>query len=443
LGTALTVAVSAFFFFFSYRLRSAYFLFVFLIPFMPKYIGFGVGSEGFALSLSRILLMILLMWTAIAFVQNKASITHRISFIYQQNKRLINLFILFFLIKIFSLTINSREFSLYIMLFDDFLRTIFIIILTVLLIDSEKSIDKLMKVIFYGYAVALIFAYLDAIIKFPPLSVFASDAMKITEMDTATFFRDGVYRVNGSFSGPIDLGQYLVILFPIIRTYINSHRYSMIFKISFYVLTLYAIYLTHSRSAMLMFAILIYLYFILWLYRKNNRLFRFIGHLLNITLSIVVFYFTFNYIHTLIENFHGRFDLLGDEQTVSSTSRALQYVRIYETMGEAPFFGFGRMRNYTDMLESAIDNLLFWIVLEVGLIGVAFYLAFFYQAIKKSIHLYFNQSKNIYNEALIISFVCIFLYHFLSVTTNNHIFFYTFIGIICVMNVLPKKEQTA
>jgi hypothetical protein len=327
------------------------------------------------------------------------------------------------------------------MLFDDFLRTIFVIFLTVILIDSEKSIDKLMKIIFYGYTVALIFAYLDAIMKFPPLSVFASAAMEITEAGTETFFRDGVYRVNGSFSGPIDLGQYLVTLFPIIRAYINSHRYSLIFKISFYVLTLYAIYLTHSRSAMLMFAILIYLYFILWIYRKNNRLFRLIGHLLNITLSIVAFYYTFNYINTLIEKFHGRFDLLGDEQTISATSRALQYVRIYEKMGEAPFFGFGRMRNYTDMLGSAIDNLLFWIVLEVGLIGVIFYLAFFYQAIKKSMYLYFNKSKNIYNEALIISFVCVFLYHFLSATAYNHIFFYIFVGILCVMNVLPKKEQ--
>jgi hypothetical protein len=411
---------------------------------MPKYIGLGVGSEGFALSLSRILLMILLMWTAIAFVQNKASITHRISSIYQQNKLLINLFIVFFLIKIFSLTINSREFSLYIMLFDDFLRTIFIVILTFILIDSEKSIDKLMKIIFYGYAIALIFAYLDAIMKFPPLSVFASAAMKIAETETATFFRDGVYRVNGSFSGPIDLGQYLVILFPIIRTYINSHRYSLIFKISFYVLTLYAIYSTHSRSAMLMFAILIYLYFIVWIYRKNNKLIRLFGHLLNITLSIVVFYFAFNYIHTLIENFHGRFDLLGDEQTISSTSRALQYIAVYEKMHEAPFFGFGRERNYIEALDLlTIDNLLFWIILEVGLVGVAFYLAFFYQAIKTSKHLYLNKCQIVYIKPLLISFVCIFIYHFLSATANNHLFFYIFVGILCVMNVLPKKEQTA
>jgi len=127
LGTALTLVVSAYFFIVSYRLQFAYFLFVFLIPFLPKYIGLGVGSEGFALSLKRILLMILFMWTAVSFTQHREHITKRIFLVYRQNKLLINLLLLLFAIKIFSLTINSRELSQYIALVDDFLSSVFIL----------------------------------------------------------------------------------------------------------------------------------------------------------------------------------------------------------------------------------------------------------------------------------------------------------------------------
>lgn len=440
MGSVLTLAVSAYFFIISYRLKYVYFLFVFLTPFLPKYIGFGVGGEGYALSLNRILIMILFMWAVISFTQNSAYISRRISLVYQQNKLLINLFLVFFLIKIFSLTINSREFTLYIMLFDDFLNTIFIFILTILIIDSEESIDKLMKIIFYGYIIALMFVYLDAFLKFPPLSVFSSGQIKNLEDVSQGIMLGDKYRVNGSFTGPIDLGQYLVILLPIVRVYINSHGYSLLFKTFFYISIIFAIYSTHSRSAILMFAIVIYLYFILRVY-DSTKLTRFIVHIFNLILFIIVFYFVFNYINNLITNFTGSFYLIADEQVRSSTSRALQYIAVYEKMHEAPFFGFGRERNYLESLDLlTIDNLFFWRVLEVGLIGILTYLAFLYTTIKTTMNLYLNKHKCIYIEALLINFICIVLYHFLSVSTVNHLYFYIFIGVVCVINILQKSE---
>jgi hypothetical protein len=143
----------------------------------------------------------------------------------------------------------------------------------------------------------------------------------------------------------------------------------------------------------------------------------------------------------LITNFTGSFYLIADDQVRSSTSRALQYVAVYEKMHEAPFFGFGRERNYLESLDLlTMDNLLFWRVLEVGLIGILIYLAFLYTIIKTTIHLYLNKHKCIYIEALLISFISIILYHFLSVSTVNHLYFYIFIGVVCVINILQKSE---
>ena len=130
MGTILSLVSSLFFFIISYKFKFAYFLFIFLIPFMPEYLGFGIGSEGFSLSLKRIFLIILFMSSALLFTQKSNHMLKQVSQVYQQNRLLINALLLFFVIKIISLSLNSRELSQYMMLFNDFLLSIFIFLLT-------------------------------------------------------------------------------------------------------------------------------------------------------------------------------------------------------------------------------------------------------------------------------------------------------------------------
>ncbi len=434
MGTVLTLAVSAYFFIISYRLKFAFFLFVFLIPFLPKYIGLGVGGEGFALSLKRILLMILFVFLSLSFMQNSKYILKRVSLVYQQNKILVNLFILYFLIKILSLTLNSREVALYIMLFDDFLFSAFVFLLTIIIIDSNRSLDYLIKMIFYGYSIVLLFALLEFFLRFPLLSIFASGQMELSRDVSRGIMRGDMYRVSGTLSGPIALGQYLVVLFPIISAYINQNRYTLVFKVFYYLFIGFAIYSTGSRAAILMFGGIIYFHFILKLY-TGTQLSRFFGYFINLVFFLIALYFMITYISSSLEGFTGRFDLITDPEKRSTVSRALQYSTMYDVMQEAPFFGFGRERNYLKIIEDliTIDNAFFWKILEVGLVGIMAYLLFLYTVVKTGMHLYINRYNNKYLLPLLISVLISILYHILTTELSNHIYIYIFTGIFSVM----------
>lgn len=440
MGTILTLGVSIYFFIISHRLQFAYFLFVFLIPFLPKYIGFGVGSQGFSLSLIRILLMLLFISVFISFTQHYEYITKRMLLVYKRNKILINLLLVLFTLKVVSLSLNSRELSLYVMLFNDYLFSIFILMLTMLLIDSEEAFHRLVKIFFYSYTIVLILVLIETVLKFPLLSIFASGQMELNRDYSTAFSRAGSYRTNGSFLNPILLGEYLVMLFPFAAAYIHQNKASFIFKIGYFLLFIYVIYSTGSRSALLIFAGMVYLYVILSLYRRG-RFTRFIANVFNIIIASIVFYFVFNYVSDLIMNFHGRFDKITDEEVRSSTSRALQYIRVYDKIQEAPLFGFGRMRDIRVILGSAIDNYYFWFILEVGIIGISIYILFLFTLVKTALNLYKSPSRNYYLLPLILAILMSILYQLLMANPANHIYLYIFAGLIAVMKVLQQEKH--
>ncbi len=379
------------------------------------------------------------MWTLVSFTQNSGYISKRISLVYQQNKILINLLLLLFAVKVLSLSLGSRQVSQYITLIDDFLVSIFIMILTLLLVDSEETIHRLVKIIFYGYTIVLVLVAVETIMKFPLLSIFASGQIQTRDASEA-FIRGGGYRATGSFSNPIVLGYYLVALLPVIIAYIHRNKYSLIFKIAYLIFIMYAIYSTGSRSSILMTGVIMYLYIIFILYR-GSQFIRFVITVFNLILVSIIFYFLVDYISDLIMNFTGRFDIIVDESERSSTSRALQYIKIYNKMHEAPFFGFGRMRNFTDFLHFTIDNYYFWFILEVGLIGISIYFLYLFTLVKTAYNQYKLYPQSYYILPLLISIIIMILYQVLSAVKDIHIYLYIFAGLICVIKVLQNERE--
>jgi len=411
------------------------------LPFLPVYIGFGVGSEKFALSLKRILLLILFISLVLSFTQNREYISQRISQVYQQNKLLINLLLLFSVLKVVSLSLGSRALLQYIMLFNDFLLTGFAFMLTIILITSEEHIHHMAKIFFYGYIVVLILVFIESFVKFPLFGIFISGEMNLHRDYTDILERGGGYRANGSFVSPIALGEYLVILFPVVVAYIYRHKYSLILKVIFYILFLYAIYSTRSRSAILMSAVMIYFYLFFMFYR-GNQFSRFIVNILTLIVVSIAIYLVFNYISDLIMNFHGRFDLLGGDDTViSSTARALQFINVYNKILEAPFFGFGRLVNFSDFLGSSIDSRYFWMIMEVGIVGISVYFLFLFTLVKIALNLYKLPHKNYYTFPLLLSILLYIPYKTMAVGPTNLIYIYIFAGLISVMKVLQNEQR--
>jgi len=321
------------------------------------------------------------------------------------------------------------------MLFNDFLFSVFIFFLTVIIIDSEESIGRLVKILFYSYTFVLVFVIIESIMRHPLLSVFASDQMTLLTDYSEGFVKDdGRYRVSAGFDNPIPLGEYLTILFPLIISYINKNKYSLGLTIIYCLLFLFAIYSTGSRAAILMSGIMVYLYIMFKLY-KTNQIIRIIMNLFTFSIAAIAVFVTYNYISDLISGFSGSFLAYSSSETRSSVSRALQYVEIYTKTMEAPFLGFGRLRNpVVDLDIGAIDNYFFVIVLEVGIIGLFTYLTFNYLLIKLAFQQYKSEFTNYYLFPLLISLILILLYHILVSVPDVFIFLYIFAALVSIMN---------
>lgn len=441
MGTVLTIVISAYYFIIFHRIKLLYFTFIFLIPFLPRYIGLGVGKEGFSLSLIRILLMILFMLFAVSFMQNSKFIFNRILLVYQKNKLLINILLLFFLLKVISLVLNNNSFPLYIILFNDFLFSIFIFFLTVVIIDSEESIEHLVKILFYSYTLVLVFVIIESIVKYPLLSIFASDQMTLLKDVSEGFAReDGRYRVSAGFDNPIPLGQYLTILFPLVMSYINKRKYSIGLIVVYFLLFIFAIYATGSRAALLMSAIMVYLYVMFKLY-KSNQTIRVMMNIFNFMIVGFAVYVTYTFISNLISGFSGSFLEYSSSEERSSVSRALQYIAIYAKSIEAPLLGFGRVRNPgVEFQIGAIDNYYFIIILEVGIIGLFTYLTFNYLVIRTALQQYRSEFTNYYLFPILISIVLIILYQILVSVPDVYIFLYIFAALISIMNIIQNRK---
>lgn len=441
MGTVLTMIISIYYFIQFYRITLLFFIFIFLIPLLPRYIGLGVGEEGFSLSLIRILLMVLFMSTVVSFTQNSEYIFKRISLVYQKNNLLINTMFLFFLLKIISLLFHNNTFPLYIILFNDFLFSIFIFFLTVVIIDSEEAMARLVKVFFYSYTIVLIIIIIEFIVQYPLLSIFASDQMTLLDDVSQAFIKDdGRYRVAAGFGNPIPVGEYLVILFPVIISYINKNKYLLIPTIIYSLLFIFAVYATGSRAAILMSVVLAYLYIMFKLY-NSGRTARIIVYMFTFIIVSIAFYFTYNYIRDLIMSFSGSFLDYSTSEERSSVSRALQYISIYNKTIESPLLGFGRVRNASVAFDlGSIDNYYFIVILEVGLIGFFTYLAYNYFLIKTALLQYKLQFRSYYLFPILVSTVLIMLYQILVSVPDVNIFLYIFAALISIMNTIQHNK---
>ncbi len=441
MGTVLTIIVSAYYFIQFHRITLLYFLFIFLIPFLPRYIGLGVGSEGFSLSLVRILLMIVFMSFAVSFMLNREYIIDRILLVYQKNKILINTLLLLFLLKIISLLLNNNTFQLYIILFNDFLFSIFIFFLTIVIIDSEESIERLVKILFYSYTLVLVLVIIEYFLKYPLFSIFASDQMTLlTDVSQGFVKDDGRYRVSTGFDNPIPLGQYLTLLFPLVISYITKNKYSLGLTMIYSLLFIFAVYSTGSRAAILMSGIMVYLYVMFKLY-KSNQTVRIIMYIFNFVIAGFAVYFTYDYISNLISGFTGSFLDISSSEERSSVSRALQYISIYTKSMEAPLLGFGRVRNATVEFQlGAIDNYYFVVVLEVGIIGLFTYLMFSYFLVRTALLEYKSIFRNHYLFPVLISTVLIILYQIMVSVPDVNIFLYIFAALISIMKTIQYNK---
>jgi hypothetical protein len=406
------------------RLKNIYFYFILLIPFLPRYIGFGIGGD--ALSLKRVFLMLLFILTTVFLIRN-TKLLRDFYKIYKRNLLLLNSIFLFILIKIISEVLNSTGMKPLLMISNDFLFSIFILFITILSIKNDYDIYKIYKIMFLNFIIIVVIASIEFVVSHPIYTVFASGNIESLKDINSIVMRGEQYRVSGNFVNTLILGQFLVVTFPLVIKYLQALNFKVILIPLFIFLFFSVVYMTDSRSAWLMIVLMMYLYIIISFYNKKILYGRLI-YVVNIFLFLGVSYFSFTIISELVTSFSG-FSSQNSAEENSLLSRSIQVVRIFDSTRHSMFFGNGRIVDFALFGQEigAIDSYFLLVFYETGVIGLSIYLFFLFMIIKLITNLYI---KKIIDKSLVISLILLIVYQFFISIPDNLIYIFIFLGIV-------------
>ncbi len=434
MNNLIALGLCLLFFLGAYKVKRTYYALIFLYPFLPHYIGFGIGSEGFALSLNRVFISILFLASIVFLLQNRRVTVKIANEICRRNQGLILMMCILFLIKILSVSVNTPALYKYALIFNDFLYTMGLFFLTVLFITSENDIGQLVKVMFLSYTTVLFLVIIEVFVHKPLLSFLASGEILLLRDISEGFERGGVYRAIGEFKNPVVLGEFLVVLSPIVISYVFRSGFPKFVKVVYLILVTFAIYSTGARAAFVLSIVLLYIWLLYNLYIRSSHGLRIFLRFINVFLIFCGTVLSYSMINKIISSFSGNYsDYIASEGSL--ISRALQFIYVPSKVIESPFLGFGRQRNFTFLFDGALalDSYYFIVILEIGVVGLLAYLVFYYYAIKLMPEVFAAKNRRFYSVPVIMSIFAIMIYQvFVAIPTVNA-YLYIFIGLMAVM----------
>lgn len=357
-------------------------LFAIILTFTPQHWAFGVGDSGFALSLRRLVLLLI----CLLFFSKTLTVVKRLVW----GKPLTILTAIFgFLLLIAVLAasvsgfLSGQGISAFVPSID----------LLLSYLATGAIVCHCAKK--YGFNV-----FLDAVFIVPLVIIFPFVIFEIsfdvnffdrisglfssanTAMSDNTFYRGDERRVEGPFFDPINMAEYIVGSICYLLYRISS---TLMFRYFVYLsIAIALLLLCNTRSGYVATILSIIIFFAL---RKKWNLGVIFGSL-GITIAVV-------YADTLLDIFRlgsdGDFDfsILGSEDERSVWSRLLQFGRVGELVSESPLTGFGFTRSLTQRFDlHALDNFYMALLLQGGALYlfsfVGYFVAFFRECLIRS-----------------------------------------------------------
>ncbi len=210
------------------------------------------------------------------------------------------------------------------------------------------------------------------------------------------------YRLFSSFLDPNFAGVSLTLFFVFLSVMIKTSSKYKYLLIAVAVLTFVSIFLTYSRSALLMLVTIIVTY--LLLVNKKRWIFSFI---IFATIGMVLISSTFTTENTNLF------------RTTSSFARIDSYKKAIDTVIEYPVFGVGfnayrylqvggvssvTKSKYQDHAGSGVDSSLLFVAATTGIVGFVAYVYLWYKIIKNAFSIYYRYTSRL---SLIVICSCI------------------------------------
>lgn len=425
------------------RPKYAFYGFLFLLPFLPRYLGIGVGEEGFALSVRRILAgMIAAVFVAYLLMRpNAISKIQRMI----ENRRVFSFMVVLTLIyaaKTISTIANSNVYNAFYVL-DEILVTVMIFLMVLAFVNSDEDERKVFILISLGLFISAGASFAERI-KGAPLfqGMYVAD-ISFQHNPLLGRIRSDIYRCQALFDSPLMLSQFVCLSWPI-AWYLRADRSKIVRLISMIGLIASPLVLafTLSRSGFVVLLFSIAFIFIVFVYQKSGILSRMWITVLSITLILLIGIASYD----IYENPGNYF--VGRDQTVSSAlARIQQYKLVYEALAQSPLIGWGMTRNSVTELNilNNLDSYWLRILIEGGILLLVLYTILFIKTISSGISLIRRlreQDDVRVAYAIEIAVFSLLMYLFFISTPTNMIYLYLLLGLLLRRGVEAGKSAS-
>lgn len=361
------------------RLRGAFFLYIFLLPFMPAYLAIPLGIGGAGISLRRILTYVLLLGIFIAFLRFPRKYLNALRLLMAWRVFLLGLIVLYVAKLTSTFMLNETVGLAY--WFDEVAEIVTALLLGIIFIDNMQAV----KTFFFVVVSSFFFCELIVLIEYAAghnlLQNLVTIEVSTVGEEVLSGFDRGGYRTMGLFDNPLSLSEF--VLTGAIFSY-GTYRMKILKWVPWLamLLTFPVIYSTGSRSGFLLLStiLVVFGYFYVVKYKPSLRL---LVRLLSVFVFLGVLFLTY----FAISDPHGFVRatpfLQGDATSDSSTIfRLMQYPLIFTAILDNPLFGYGVKNHLILDLNTPLDNYYLRVLIESGFIGLFAFLVYVLNVVK-------------------------------------------------------------
>lgn len=320
----------------------------------------------------------LLLW-GLALLSN-AYYRDRFTRVLKENKLIIfYLMVPFFIWKILTAcTSNYSQISLYGAI-RDLLYCFGLFLMTATIIESTDKTEKLMKVILYASLVVFLVTFYEAATKQNLFGSFVNKSYISINRFQAGLYRDGNFRVMGTFSHPIALAGYCSIIIPLGLWYFNyrKDKLRLIGLVSCTLITI-SLFLSTSRAGLVTVVFMATGYFLIHflpgffsqIYSRRKRIYSII------LIGCVAVAFTLGAL-VYVENLaKGR----SEKESGSSSVRIMQIEKGFPLVKSKPVLGYGPNQAATvlGLKARTVDNYYLTLALESGFPALLLFLSIYF-----------------------------------------------------------------
>ena len=414
-------------------------LFVFMLPFMPRYLGMPWGASSVT---ARRMILAYFVLVFIAWFSSKPERVSTVSRSLLRGKAVVLIFVFLFIFKLMA-TLLGDDASNLLYVFDDFLSSIFVLILASTFFSEQKARQGVVLVVLYGLLLCEALAIIEYLKQSPLLQgIYTVDVETRTSVATIGVVRDDVYRTQVLYDNPLLFSEFVCLAWPL-AWYSYRHgdkRLNRSLGLFALLLAPLSLYFVASRGGWLVFAITIGFMLYLSYWFRLDRSFKGLAFTFLIMLIAMGSFATYEVFSNPADYFSS------DEKSGrSALERINQYSVVSQAFEERPILGYGAQQNFANDLEflNNLDNYWLRLVLEVGAVGIVLFVIgviYTFRSARKVRTGLRNARDFALLVALITSLFSILLYKFFLSIPWNNIYLYLLIGMIVSWKVTTPRH---